>query len=76
MVRWPSPGPPRGTPKWPKISKRGLVVVNLRVFSVLKKVSKMEPPRGGGDRRSAHAGAGFVRVGRCRFGSILDSILE
>ena len=26
--------------------------------------------------RSAHAGAGFVRVGRCHFGSILGSILE
>ncbi len=26
--------------------------------------------------RSAHAGACFVRVGRCRFGSILGSILE
>ena len=30
----------------------------------------------GGDMRSAHAGAGFVRVGRCRFGTVLGSILE
>ena len=31
---------------------------------------------GGGDMRSAHAGACFVRVGSRRFGSILGSILK
>ncbi len=36
----------------------------------------MELPKGGVDMQSDNACACFVRVGRCRFGSILDSILE
>ena len=36
----------------------------------------MEVPNGGVDMQSDNACACFVRVGRCRFGSILCSILE
>ncbi len=42
-------------------------------FRSRKKERKRSSP-GGGDMRSAHAGACFVRVGRCRVGSILGSI--
>ncbi len=45
-------------------------------FSGFGKRSQNGAPQGGGDMRSAHAGACFVRVGRCRVGSILGSILE
>ena len=44
-------------------------------FSGLGKRSKNGAPQGG-DMRSAHAGACFVRVGPRPFGSILSSILE
>ena len=44
-------------------------------FSGLGKRSDNRAPRGG-DMRSAHAGACFVRVGPRRFGSVLGSILE
>ena len=43
-------------------------------FRSLKKERKRGSP--GGDMRSAHAGACFVRVGPRRFGSILGSVLE
>ncbi len=47
VVRWTPPQ--KGSQNGPKMSKRGPVVVKLSVFvSVLKKVSKMELPRGGG----------------------------
>ena len=36
----------------------------------------MELLKGGVDMQSVHAGACFVRVGRCCLGSILGSILE
>ncbi len=41
-----------------------------------KTAVKMELPKGGVDMQSDNACACFVRVGRCRFGSILGSILE
>ena len=37
--------------------------------------TNMELPKGGPDMQSAHAGACFVRVGSCRLGTILGSIL-
>ena len=44
-------------------------------FSGLRKRSENGAPGKGGDMRSAHAGACFVRVGSCRLGSVLGSIL-
>ncbi len=48
----------------------------LVTFFGLLKSSENGAPQGGVDMQSAHVGACFVRVGRCRFGSILGSILE
>ena len=45
-------------------------------FSGLGKWNEHGAPHEGGDMRSAHAGACFVRVGARHFGSILGSILE
>ncbi len=45
-------------------------------LSGLRKRSNNRAPKGGGDMRSAHAGACFVRVGPRRCGSVLGSILE
>ena len=44
------------------------------LFPVFETGAKRGLPRGG-DMRSAHAGACFVRVGSCRLGSVLGSIL-
>ena len=44
-------------------------------FSHSEKGAKTELPKGGVDMQSAHAGACFVRVGSCRPGSVLGSIL-
>ncbi len=44
-------------------------------FSGLCKRSENGAPQGG-DMRSVHAGARFVRIDRCCLGSILGSILE
>ena len=48
----------------------------LLFLGVLEKLVKMELPNGGVDMQSDRACACFVRVGRCRLGSILGSILE
>ncbi len=76
---WAPLGSPRGAllrSFRPQISKsEGL----CWLFGVLFLDSEKEPKRsspGGGDMRSAHAGACFVRVGPRRVGSILGSILE
>ncbi len=44
------------------------------LFDLLKR-SQNGAPRGGLDMQSAHAGACFVRVGSCRPGSVVGSIL-
>ncbi len=56
-------------------NRRDYVDFLVPFFWSRKKEQKRSSP-GGGDMRSAHAGACFVRVGRCRVGSILGSILE
>ncbi len=61
---------------WLQMFKMELFKEMFSVFlSDSKKVVKMELPKGG-DMQSDNACACFVRVGRCRFGSILGSILE
>ncbi len=47
----------------------------LEVFFGLWKRSENGAPQGGVDMQSAHAGACFVRVGTCRPGTVLGSIL-
>ncbi len=56
-------------------NRRDYVDFLVPFFRSRKKERKRGSP-GGGDMRSAHAGACFVRVGPRRFGSILGSILE
>ena len=46
------------------------------LFSMLNFWSQNGASKGGVNIRSDHACACFVRVGRCRLGSILGSILE
>ena len=60
----------------PNFEKALFYVVFGDFFSVSKKAVKIELPKGGADVQSDNACACFVRVGRCRFGSILGSILE
>ncbi len=45
------------------------------LFCSPQKMSQNEALQGGVDMQSVHAGACFVRVGRCCLGSILGSIL-
>ena len=52
-------------------SKLTFLIRFLVIFSDSKKAVKMELPKGG-DMQSDNACACFVRVGRCRFGSILE----
>ena len=60
-------------PRFP--NRRDYVDFLVPFFRSRKKERKRGSP-GGGDMRSAHAGACFVRVGPRRFGSVLGSILE
>ena len=59
-----------------RFANRSDYVDFLVIFSGLGKRSENGAPQGGVDMRSVHAGACFVRIGRCCLGSILDSILE
>ena len=71
-------GSPRGAllgSFWFKNSKvEGLCRLFGALFPVFETGAKRGLPRGG-DMRSAHAGVCFVRVGSCRLGSVLGSIL-
>ncbi len=46
------------------------------ILSDSEKISENGAPHGGVDMQSAHACACFVRVGRCRLGSMSGSILR